>query len=324
MVAPASLALIYPTLLTALMQANYTVFPDDNGVPYLIKLDDRPLSLDEINALSSDLDSITFNLFTRRNPTNGHSLSMNNPNTVSQSNWNANRPTILVTHGWKSSGDSKSCTLIRDAYLKAIDCNVIVMDWRNIAKNLIYSQVAKSVPLVAEHVTSFSSFLRSRMNLKASTTKMVGHSLGAHVMGLAARSLSKTGQVAEVIALDPAKPLFEQKGPGDRVDRSDAKNVQIIHTSAGKLGMDGAVGTSDFYANGGSKQPGCSSDLLGSCAHGRSYEYFSESITKPRGFPGTPRNGGGKMYMGGSTLSSGARGSYDFKTADQSPYALGG
>lgn len=57
-------------------------------------------------------------------------------------------------------------------------------------------------------------------------------------------------------ALDPAKPLFELKGPGERVDKSDAANVQVIHTT-NTLGLEEPIGDSDFYPNGGKSQPGC-------------------------------------------------------------------
>lgn len=57
--------------------------------------------------------------------------------------------------------------------------------------------------------------------------------------------------------------MFEGNGPDGRVDRSHARNVQVIHTNAGLLGMTTAVGTSDFFANGGKSQPGCNSDMLG-------------------------------------------------------------
>lgn len=45
--------------------------------------------------------------------------------------------------------------------------------------------------------------------------------------------------------------------------------------------------------------------LTGACAHGRSYEYYSESITNPKGFPSTPKSFLGlktMVYMGGSVL----------------------
>ncbi|CAK9808902.1 Pancreatic lipase-related protein 2 [Anthophora quadrimaculata] len=324
MVAPASLALLYPTLLTALMQANYTVFPNGEGEPRLIKIDYTPLSLEERSLLATNVNSINFTLFTRSNPKNGQILKLNDINSVRGSKWEAKKPTILVTHGWNSAGTGPSCTLVRDAFLKAMDSNVIIVDWSVISDNMIYSIVAKSVPDVAAHVASFANFLRTNAGLNVSNAKFIGHSLGAHVASLSARIVSQSSLVAEVIALDPAKPMFQNNGPNSRVDRSHARNVQVIHTCAGRLGMDISVGTSDFYANGGKSQPGCTNDLLGACAHGRSYHYYSESITNSRGFPGTSERSGSKAYMGGPKLDPNAKGAYDFKTASQPPYALGG
>lgn len=58
-------------------------------------------------------------------------------------------------------------------------------------------------------------------------------------------------------ALDPAGPAFESEGPGKRVDKSDAILVQVIHTCTTIMGIKLAIGTSDFYPNGGAEQPGC-------------------------------------------------------------------
>lgn len=64
-------------------------------------------------------------------------------------------------------------------------------------------------------------------------------------------------------ALDPAKPMFSGKQPGDRVDETDALLVHVIHTHAGGLGIEEAVGTADFYPNGGTNQPGCPTSIIG-------------------------------------------------------------
>lgn len=115
-------------------------------------------------------------------------------------------------------------------------------------------------------------------------------------------------------ALDPAKPAFTSKGPGERVDKTDANTVQVIHTSS--IGLDEPIGDADFYPNGGITQPGCSRigkygsmpksiSLVGSlvntlnsfsvpaCSHSRAYEYYTESITNPTGFRA------GEVFMGG-------------------------
>ncbi|XP_076685801.1 pancreatic triacylglycerol lipase-like [Andrena cerasifolii] len=322
MVAPTPLAMLNPVVFATLMLANYTIFPDGDGAPHLIKLDYDPLTPEDISVLAANVNSIFFTLYTRRNPTVGQVIAIDDPNSVSGSAWNASTPTIMITHGWRSTGDKSSCTLVRDAYLKVFDCNVIVIDWSAISSNILYHKVAKSVPTVAEHVASFVNILRLKANLDPNNMKMIGHSLGAHVASLAARIVSQNTEVAEVVALDPAKPLFERKDEIGRVDSSHANHVQVVHTCAGRLGMNSGVGTSDFYANGGKDQPGCSADPFGICAHGRSYEYYSESVTKPRGFPGDSKSGGPQAYMGGPILDPKATGKYNFPTADHPPYAV--
>lgn len=47
------------------------------------------------------------------------------------------------------------------------------------------------------------------------------------------------------------------------MDKTDAILVQVIHTNAGYLGMQEAIGTADFYPNGGTSQPGCIFDWIG-------------------------------------------------------------
>lgn len=61
--------------------------------------------------------------------------------------------------------------------------------------------------------------------------------------------------------LDPAAPGFDSTTTG-RLDVSDAEFVDVIHTCIGYLGWFDALGTVDFYPNGGyPTQPGCGVDI---------------------------------------------------------------
>ncbi|CAL7943573.1 unnamed protein product [Xylocopa violacea] len=318
------LFLFLPTLLAISIpkELNKIIpFPDVNGVVHQVELDYEELTSEQISLLSKDVTTTSFTLFTRSNPRNGQLLVLNDINSVKRSNFNPKKPTIMVTHGWTANGNSGPCPGVRDAFLSISDCNVIVFDWSSIADNLVYSVVAKSVPRVAQHVSDFVNFLRVKAGLNVSNMKMIGHSLGAHVMGLGAGGVKKYALVGEVIALDAAKPLFEHQGPNGRVDSSQARVVQAIHTCAGLLGIDYNIGTSDFYANDGRHQPGCGTDAVGSCAHGRSYQYYIESITNPRGFVGKSSNNGLTALMGGAHLDLSAKGTYRFQTRSSAPFA---
>lgn len=68
------------------------------------------------------------------------------------------------------------------------------------------------------------------------------------------------------------------------------------------MGIKSAIGTSDFYPNGGAEQPGCGpikwiGDVKAmECAHSRAYQYYIESIANPTGFRA------GAVFMGGPSL----------------------
>jgi hypothetical protein len=90
----------------------------------------------------------------------------------------------------------------------------------------------------------------------------VGHSLGAHAC--AAVSNAVGNQLARISGLDPAGPFFEKKDIKVRLDRTDAKFVDVIHTNADVglglgFGLAESSGHVDFYPNGGQSQPGCPS-----------------------------------------------------------------
>lgn len=65
-----------------------------------------------------------------------------------------------------------------------------------------------------------------------------------------------------VLGLDPAKPEFEGSRAKDRLDKTDATFVDVIHTNTAPFLFGGAgyrdqLGHVDFYPNGGEYQPGC-------------------------------------------------------------------
>lgn len=119
----------------------------------------------------------------------------------------------------------------------------------------------------------------------SSSIHIVGHSLGAHMAGVAARTYSsRTGEkIGRITGLDPAQPCFNKGGRLKGVSSGDAEYVDIIHTNPGVLGLVDAVGDADFFPNGLNQIPlGCTSSI---CAHGRAWEYYAESV-----YPGNENN----------------------------------
>lgn len=66
----------------------------------------------------------------------------------------ANKPLILVTHGWLVDGSGPATQLIKDAYLDTHDVNVIVVDWRQIA-HISYLSAAYKTADIGRQVRLF-------------------------------------------------------------------------------------------------------------------------------------------------------------------------
>lgn len=131
-------------------------------------------------------------------------------------------------------------------------------------------------------------------------------------------------------------PGFEfTAGEESRLDETDAEFVDVIHTCAGLAGYVKPLGHIDFYPNGGSSQPGCKPvpDIYGAaCSHGRSIEFFAESIVSTKGFYAYNCKDYDEFHTGfcksnyllmGDATPENARGVYYLDTASESPYAKG-
>ncbi|KOB70747.1 Uncharacterized protein OBRU01_14791 [Operophtera brumata] len=163
-------------------------------------------------------------------------------------------------------------------------------------------------------------WLAEYIDLRYEDIHLIGFSLGAHVAGFAGSELRN---ISRITGLDPAGPLFEFQDPRARLDRSDAKFVDVIHSNGetlilGGLGAAQPLGHVDFFPNGGRVQHGCSnfsfivtapftcdsrfvgavSDLLpwaaasvegrSLCNHRRAYKFFTDSVSPKCHFPAFP------------------------------------
>ncbi|OPJ84164.1 pancreatic triacylglycerol lipase [Patagioenas fasciata monilis] len=184
------------------------------------------------------------------------------------------------------------------------DVNCILADWTGGSSGL-YTTAVNNVRIVGAELVYLVNFLEKDYGYSLANIHFIGHSLGAHAAGEAGRRKPGIGRIT---GLDPAGPLFQYTPTMVRLDPSDAKFVDIIHTHAGHLFFDFAPGilqTSghlDFYPNGGKKMPGCKqlrvppatrdiNDLMReyrsiACGHKRSLRYYAESIITPNGFVG--------------------------------------
>ncbi|XP_065564205.1 uncharacterized protein LOC136029632 [Artemia franciscana] len=87
---------------------------------------------------------------------------------------------------------------------------------------------------------------------------------------------------------DPAGPIYKILPPTQRLHRSDATFVDVVHTDVGlakygHFGIQQSLGDVDFYVNGGDNQPGCGrpgihNGAIGFCSHWKSIKYFTDTI----------------------------------------------
>ncbi|KPJ19695.1 Pancreatic lipase-related protein 1 [Papilio machaon] len=137
--------------------SRYIWMPDGDGVPHLVDLEE-PVDEELLNSRNGANNQ--YWLYTRRNPTSSQIITNGNANSVRNSNYNGNRPLKVVVHGWNSNGNSQVNPLVTAAFLAVQDCNVIVVDWRQLA-NSNYVTAANGVRGIGERNPNNAQILRN-------------------------------------------------------------------------------------------------------------------------------------------------------------------
>ncbi|KAK3925396.1 Pancreatic triacylglycerol lipase [Frankliniella fusca] len=246
-----------------------------------------------------DAISVRFYYYSRQHPERYTVLSGPDMN-LADSGFDAAKPTYFLVHGYLNSGNETWMAELKDAVLKNVDGNVFIVDWGNGATEANYLQAVANTRVVGREIGLLGRNLIRYFGASARDFHFMGHSLGAHISGYAARNITSVGRVT---AFDPAGPGFEALPRLVRLNKYSARFVDVLHTNAKPVtllgfGMMHAIGHIDFYLNGGVDQPGCStpnvtmpksildvvtipvnalSELI-SCSHSRSYEYFTEAL----------------------------------------------
>ncbi|XP_020390435.2 lipase member H-like isoform X2 [Rhincodon typus] len=190
-----------------------------------------------------------------------------------------NKKTIFLIHGYRPFGSIPNWLTRMTQKLQMVDdINLIIVDWNRGATTINYSVAVANTKRVAEILGDvIDNILKIGGSLDL--IHMIGVSLGAHISGFVGSRFS--GQIGRITGLDPAGPLFRGKGVEDRLDPADAQLVDVLHTDFDALGYEEFLGNIDYYANGGTDQPGCPATIIAGkrymvCDHQRSvYLYIS-------------------------------------------------
>ncbi|XP_076640545.1 phospholipase A1 isoform X2 [Colletes latitarsis] len=182
------------------------------------------------------------------------------------------RGTIMIVHGFLSHGQESWISNLEQSFLQWNDVNIIVVDWSTGGNTWNYYKAAVNTRVVGYQIARFLEHIENATITQSNSNvnnwgplHLVGHSLGAHICGFAAKELKKRQskwKVERITGLDPAQPCFKNADSTVKLHKSDASFVDIIHTN-GKLlseiglGLPEPTGHVDFYPNGGKSQPGC-------------------------------------------------------------------
>jgi len=198
--------------------------------------------------------------------------------------FDASKPTKVIIHGFMDQPSTAWIGQTRDALLQKGDFNVMVVDWSH-GNRPDYNQAVTNTFIVGAEIAYLLKYLHDHYSLNLADVHLIGHSLGAQVsahIGTRARTIGR------ITGLDPADPGFTGHDVSQRLDKSDAAFVDVIHTDSSRfLGVSGfgtkeAVGHMDFYPNGGQHQPGCEDHVISGAIHNILHGSFSgaaQSVT---------------------------------------------
>ncbi|XP_056293851.1 phospholipase A1 member A [Pseudoliparis swirei] len=207
------------------------------------------------------------------------------------SDFNASRATKVIVHGYRVIGSKPSWVKqLAGALLRAEDVNVVVVDWvygASFAYNLVvqnYKEVSLQISVLINQLHKHGCALES--------FHFIGVSLGAHVSGFVGTLFQ--GQIGRITGLDPAGPMFKGADTYDRLDASDARFVDAIHTDSDYFGISIPVGHVDFFLNGGNDQTGCARSRFNSmysyviCDHMRALQVYMSALNGSCPLAGIP------------------------------------
>ncbi|XP_046146056.1 phospholipase A1 isoform X1 [Osmia bicornis bicornis] len=199
------------------------------------------------------------------------------------------RKTVIIVHGFLSHGQEPWISSMAKSFLQWGDVNVVVVDWSSGSNTWNYYKAAVNTEVVGYQISRFLEHIENATSTESNwgPLHLVGHSLGAHICGFAAKELKKRQskwKIERITGLDPAQPCFKNADSTVKLHKSDAPFVDIIHTNGRLLSEIGlglpqpigwlyfsviltflfnyykskfSSGHVDFYPNGGRRQPGC-------------------------------------------------------------------
>ena len=195
--------------------------------------------------------------------------------------WHASQDslTFFVVHGFQGCGTDAECLRQAAAITHRFPgANAIIVDWcppprdtpadkpadslvgQLFGESLIgalakWSNIPSEYARWVKHVRNVGRDIGEWMverKISPRNTVICGHSLGAQVGAFASNETAKKELFGEtvrtILASDPAGPLFRTNDPSERLDKTDARTVVVVHTTE-LFGDEHPIGTADIYVS---------------------------------------------------------------------------
>ncbi|KAG5343493.1 PA1 Phospholipase, partial [Acromyrmex charruanus] len=214
--------------------------------------------------------------------------------------FDSSKSVFFITHGFLAHSYWPNFDKLTSLLLKK-DCTIFVLDWSNAAcyndpviiNLLAYPFAVRNTREVGDYLASYVKSVINVCNVPLKKITLIGHSLGAHISGFAAKNLQKSnyGKIPLLIGTDPAGPSFLFNDCKDRFCKTDANRVVALHSSF--LGIQKSIAHLNLWFNNGISQPALKIFVLGSffqlnCSHNIAVEYLAHTLLDNCVYVGVP------------------------------------
>ncbi|XP_077295056.1 endothelial lipase-like [Arctopsyche grandis] len=294
-----------------------------------------PQSVYDFTFSSTSTDSLKINLVVG-SPSAYHIYNISQAiSLLSDKAFRKDYKTVLFVHGYTDRPDGLAAPKLVAAYQTRGKHNILLLNCNSLT-GFEYFRSSRAVRYIGKRLGNvLSQFYKSKFNMD--TLDLVGHSLGAQILGFAGKSyLKSTGKLLpRITALDVAAVCFKGLNNDERLFKGDAEFVQVLHTNAGGMGMRVPVGDIDFYINGGNNQPPLFGLIcLWTCSHNRAVDIWKFAVENQNKFVGTQCfnlkeidrdrcfKKGRKTAILGPDADPKIKGMYYVKTTNRAPFSM--
>ena len=115
---------------------------------------------------------------------------------------------------------------------------LVGLEIAHLVNTLVVSSNGKRVNQSFKIVMFIIFAAQDKFGVDPGQVQLIGHSLGSHIMGYAGERIANLGRIT---GLDPAEPYFQWLPAHIRLDPTDAKFVEAIHTDTRTILLLGFV-----------------------------------------------------------------------------------